>query len=67
MTTYDIAGRGPGKFRSFYPRRRRPPVAPGTVRYIEPCPKMSPEEAAKIRARLAGASGWELERLDRPF
>jgi hypothetical protein len=67
MSTYDIAGRGPGKFRSLRSRRRRPPPSPGTVRYIKPCPKTPPEEASKIRARLAGATGWELDRIDRPF
>ncbi|MGH2911334.1 MAG: hypothetical protein ACRDJ3_02540 [Solirubrobacteraceae bacterium] len=66
MTTYDIAGRGPGKFRSLRPPTRyAQPRSTGTVRYIQPCPKMPPEQAARLREQLAGLSGWELERIDR--
>jgi hypothetical protein len=65
MSEYDIARRGPGKFRSFWPRSHRPAPSPVTVRFTEPAPKSPPDEARRLRASVAGLSGWELERIDR--
>ena len=68
-TTRGTRGRRAYRLKGRPPTWAQPRRYPVTVRYVEPSPRMPPEEAAKARARLArlGLSGWELERLDRRY